>query len=373
MLTTLVCGLYLQPAASHAKPLCTAVLDVQMGRMIVEDGACDRRVTPASTFKIALAVMGYDAGFLIDESSPALPYKPGDPAWGGAAWKRTITPTLWMKDSVVWYSQRITRQLGSPRLRGYADAFGYGNADFAGDAGRDNGLERAWIGSSLAISPREQVTFLQRLVDRALPATPEAQRKAMALVEARQLDSGWMVRGKTGMAYPRRADGEFDRSRAFGWYVGWAEKGGRLLVFAHLIQDETALATPAGYRARDTFLRDLPRLAAEPVSAEPPRMPQAQREEKPWQQDRPWREEKCLRYTQAWTDLLARTGKAGLGTAFITRHDAFIASGCTSGADVCPQSPREFEAANLLTIRAMNAGMASTFLPFSCKGQTAPG
>jgi hypothetical protein len=86
---------------------------------------------------------------------------------------------------------------------------------------------------------------------------------------------------------------------------------------------------------------------------------------------RSWRETKCERYRQAWAEVRRRFGIRDLGPAFIERHDAFIASGCTADADVCPRSDREIEIANILTIAAMNAGTASTFLPFSCKPETA--
>jgi hypothetical protein len=56
-----------------------------------------------------------------------------------------------------------------------------------------------------------------------------------------------------------------------------------------------------------------------------------------------------------------------VGQEFRERHDAFLASGCTARADVCPRSAEEFEVANMLTIAAMNAGTASTFLPFACR------
>ncbi len=79
-----------------------------------------------------------------------------------------------------------------------------------------------------------------------------------------------------------------------------------------------------------------------------------------------WTEEKCRRYRAAWDTLSARTGRRGLGPDFIQRHEAFIGSGCTTQGDVCPRSPEELEAANMLTIMAMNAGMSSTFLPFGC-------
>ncbi len=84
-------------------------------------------------------------------------------------------------------------------------------------------------------------------------------------------------------------------------------------------------------------------------------------------QQRSWSEEKCFRYQKAWIELVRRSGKEGLGTEFMDRHNAFIDSGCTTVADVCPRSPRELDVANVMTIQAMNAGMASTFLPFACR------
>lgn len=79
-----------------------------------------------------------------------------------------------------------------------------------------------------------------------------------------------------------------------------------------------------------------------------------------------WTEVKCARYTKAWTDALARRGQTGLSQDFLDRHRAFLASGCTAPADVCPRSPEEFAMANILTVMAMNAGTASTFPPFKC-------
>ena len=82
---------------------------------------------------------------------------------------------------------------------------------------------------------------------------------------------------------------------------------------------------------------------------------------------RSWPEVKCDRYKAAWAEALSRRGRAGLGPAFIERHGAFIASGCTAAADVCPRSEEELAMANILTIAAMNFGTASTFLPFACR------
>jgi len=80
-----------------------------------------------------------------------------------------------------------------------------------------------------------------------------------------------------------------------------------------------------------------------------------------------WSEGKCERYKKAWSDALARRGTQGLGQEFLDRHEAFLASGCTAQADVCPRSAEELDLANVLVILAMNAGTASTFPPFFCR------
>jgi len=80
-----------------------------------------------------------------------------------------------------------------------------------------------------------------------------------------------------------------------------------------------------------------------------------------------WTEQKCARYRQAWADVQARRGVQGIGQEFLERHEAFLASGCTAKVDVCPRSSEELDLANLLTVAAMNAGTASTFLPFACR------
>ena len=80
-----------------------------------------------------------------------------------------------------------------------------------------------------------------------------------------------------------------------------------------------------------------------------------------------WPEVKCERYKKAWADALARRGARGLSEDFIASHEAFLASGCTARANVCPRSAEELDLANVLTVLAMNAGTASTFLPFACR------
>jgi beta-lactamase class D len=253
-------------AAARARPLCLLVMDASDSALLLAEGDCRSRVTPASTFKIALAVMGFDAGLLKDAHHPEFAYREGDVDWGGENWKQPTDPARWLKYSVVWYSQRLALALGRPRLEAYLRAFDYGNDDLSGDPGLDNGLERGWIGSSLKISPQEQANFLRRLVERRLPVSPFAMEQASAIVEIRDGGAGWTLHGKTGSAFPRKEDGQQDLDHGFGWYVGWAEKEGRVLVFVRLDQDERKEAVSGGLRARDALIEQWPSLAAQASS-----------------------------------------------------------------------------------------------------------
>lgn len=253
-------GMVVVPA--EAKTICTVIADAQTGAAIVQKGQCDARFTPASTFKIPLAVMGYDSGFLKDAHNPKLPFRKGYPEWGGDAWRQPTDAARWLQYSVVWFSQQITADLGPNKFHDYARRFDYGNADVSGDPGKDNGLERSWIASSLKISPIEQITFLRRLINHQLPVSRDAIDKTLAIVEGRTLPSGWAVQGKTGMAYPRNADSSFDTSHPWGWYVGWGKKDNRTIVFARLIQDDKKVkdSRSASVRARDSLFEELPSL-----------------------------------------------------------------------------------------------------------------
>ncbi len=93
-----------------------------------------------------------------------------------------------------------------------------------------------------------------------------------------------------------------------------------------------------------------------------------------------WVAQKCAAYRAAWDQALDMFGSDGMNYAFIAGSENFIAAGCTDPTRICPQSAAELEVANALTLAMMNAGAASTFLPFACPhaepeegGWTGPG
>ena len=250
-------------ATSHASTiLCTVIADGTSGKILKQQGNCAQRITAASTFKIALSLMGYDAGYLTDEHLPALPFREGYPDWV-PSWRATTDPTRWISESVVWYSQRLTEWLGPQRLQHYVTVFGYGNEDLSGDPGKNNGLTRAWLSSSLKISALEELAFLEKIVRHQLPVSARAYEMTGRITRLPATSNGWEVHGKAGTGSPIKPDGSEDDARSFGWFVGWATKGERTIVFVRSIQDTPQDAHQelrAGLRARADFLRELPGL-----------------------------------------------------------------------------------------------------------------
>lgn len=74
------------------------------GKVLKAEGDCDQRYYPCSTFKIPLALMGYDTGILENETSPQIEFKKGYVSFLESC-KFPQTPATWMRNSCVWHSQ----------------------------------------------------------------------------------------------------------------------------------------------------------------------------------------------------------------------------------------------------------------------------
>ena len=246
----------LSSTRSAAKTIeCTVILDQQTGAAIVRLGTCDERFTPMSTFKVPLALMGYDAGVLKDAHTPRWDYDPKFDAPKRA--RKAVDPTIWETESILWYSQELTRRLGGEAFDGYVRKLGYGNADTSGLAGQGEPLTHAWLSNSLLISADEQAAFMRRIVSRDLPVSRKAIDMTVSIMPVFEA-GGWTVRGKTGSGWLRRKNGKLNRARPIGWFVGWAEKDGRRIAFARLRIGNETPSEPSGLAVRAIFLEELP-------------------------------------------------------------------------------------------------------------------
>lgn len=221
----------------------------ESGKVVKQEGECKTRHAPCSTFKIAISLMGFDDGFLIDETHPEIPFKEGYDDWL-EVWKQSHNPTAWMKNSTVWYSQVITQHLGMSKFKDYLAKLNYGNQDASGDKGQNNGLTHSWLSSSLQISPEEQTNLINGLINSTLAVSPKAQAMTRNILFADNLPNGWKLYGKTGSGYLLNEDGFQNKNKPMGWFVGWVEKGDRHIVFAHYIEDSEKQETSSGPRAK---------------------------------------------------------------------------------------------------------------------------
>lgn len=75
------------------------LIDGTTSEMIRNFGAgIEERTTPASSFKIVLSLMGYDAGILQNEQTPMWDYQEGYDDFL-ESWKSAQTPQSWMTRS----------------------------------------------------------------------------------------------------------------------------------------------------------------------------------------------------------------------------------------------------------------------------------
>lgn len=183
---------------------------------VIGDKRCQQRLPPCSTFKVPLAVMAFDSGVLKDENQVL--------RWDGKINEREVAnhdqnAKTWMKDSIVWFSQRLTPQIGEKKLKEYLHAFHYGNEDMSA------GITQAWLvrpdaaGPSLKISAYEQAEFMKALWLGALPASKQAIAMTRDITYLETSSKGFRLSGKTGSNYYNSG------KRRLGWFIAHADNG----------------------------------------------------------------------------------------------------------------------------------------------------
>lgn len=212
-------------------------------KVLIQKGECKTPYSPASSFKIALSLIGFDSGIFKTIDNPVWVLPEGVDPYINVC-KADQSPRTWMKNSCLWYSQILTTKLGMKKFQEYVTNFNYGNMDLSG------GLTAAWVSSSLKISPLEQINFLQKITSQKLLITKKAYEKTKEIMLIQELSGGWKLYGKTG-------NGMLSNDLQHGWFVGYVEKNNRTIEFASHIVDQEKHDTFASFRARNEALNKL--------------------------------------------------------------------------------------------------------------------
>ncbi len=244
------------PAIAETYQGCTLIVSYPEKKIIKKEGDCEQRRSPCSSFKIALALMGYDSHILVDQHRPLWPYKKGYFV-AAPSHEQATNPTLWEKNSVVWYSQKLTRKLGMKKFQAYVNQFNYGNKDLLGDDSKNNGLTHAWLDSSLKISPSEQVGFILNFLSENLGLSKRAYEMTRDILPEFITKNNWIVKGKSGSGWITTVNGSIDKNHPQGWFVGWAEKDNKKIIFAEFVIENHSSEIPGGTVAKEKLLNEL--------------------------------------------------------------------------------------------------------------------
>lgn len=182
--------------------------------VVVDRARAETRFRPASTFKIANALIALDAGVV---SGPDEIFR-----WNGEPrafriWERDMTLRDAMRLSAVPVFQEIARRTGLERMRRRVADLNYGNAEI-GEV-----VDRFWLDGPLTISAVEQVDFLERLVSRRLPVSGSSVEITRELI--RKSNGPRSLFAKTGTVTTNGI-------AVLGWLVGWVEAPDGVHLFA---------------------------------------------------------------------------------------------------------------------------------------------
>lgn len=235
----------------QGKNACFILFDTNQNKIVTEYNSkrCETQISPDSTFKIALSLMAFDQQLISQQTI----FK-----WNGtkheyAVWNQNQTPQSWLKNSVVWVSQDLTTKMGDEKIKNYLQEFNYGNKDFSGTPGKNDGLTAAWIENSLKISPKEQLIFLNDLVTNKIPVSQDALDNTKANMYLETSPTQWKLYGKTGSGCASHHFINYQHELQNGWFIGYVQKDKQTYVFVLNFADvkKPKISAAAGMRAEN--------------------------------------------------------------------------------------------------------------------------
>ncbi|MFZ4116733.1 MAG: penicillin-binding transpeptidase domain-containing protein [Chthoniobacterales bacterium] len=239
-----------------------AFLAQENDTVLCQEGDISTPYAAYSSLKIAISVMGYDDGILLDETHPAVSYQKTDQGhydWLSLIFKQLYDPKAWMEHehmscsfSVAWYSEWVLQQLGLKKFQEYLTSFHYGDQNHLEYSEEKDGSMFLWFKKSLKISTQEQVVFLQKLLAYKLPASPRAQEMTQKILYIEEFSNGWKLYGKSCSGPHGTCLGPHGT-----WFVGWIEHGARKIIFAYHAFDPEHSFIPATMRAKEAVKEKL--------------------------------------------------------------------------------------------------------------------
>lgn len=179
----------------------------------------EERISPLSTFKIMSSIILLEEKIITDVNNQII-------VWDGtiydnATWNSDQTLASAFENSVVWVYEELLSKVDKKVIADYLEKVDYGNKDISGGS-------TFWLDSSLQISLKEQIVFLEGLYYNHF-SFDENTIKIIKELMYESSEEKYVLYGKTGTS----SEGE-------NLYVGFIEKDKSPYFFATYVYEEMA-------------------------------------------------------------------------------------------------------------------------------------
>ncbi len=181
---------------------------------LINAARAERRLVPASTFKIANSLIALETGVVKDENE-IIPF--GGKPQPFKQWERDMPMREAITASAVPIYQELARRIGLERYGVWLARLDLGNRQTG------NALETFWLDGPLEISAIETARFVAKLAQGKLDVSARSQVIVRDMLRLESRDGATLF-GKTGW--------RFSSTPQLGWWTGWVERNGKIHAFA---------------------------------------------------------------------------------------------------------------------------------------------
>lgn len=206
---------------------------------IYNEENCRIRYSPYSTFKIPAALIGLENNVLESEETK-MNYS-GDKYFFDT-WNKDLTLKEAFSVSCVWYFRQVIDKIGQENMQKALNEINYGNCDISQWEGNpineQSDTNGFWLGSSLKITPIEQVEVLENIFENKTNFSSDSIAILKNIMYCDNINNV-SVYGKTGSGKDNSA-----------WFTGFVEKDSKNTYFAVHLEDKNA-ENIAGAKAKE--------------------------------------------------------------------------------------------------------------------------
>lgn len=174
----------------------------------------DSAYTPASTFKILNSLIALETKVISNENE-VIKWDGTDRGW--SKWNQDQSMKSAIAVSCVWFYQELAGRIGKTEMKKWIHKIGYGNELMGAN------IDNFWFEGDLKISAKEQVAFLEGLINNNLPFKQKNQETVKKIMITDSTEH-YIIHSKTGLGGRRNPQ--------IGWLIGYIEKAKRIWIFA---------------------------------------------------------------------------------------------------------------------------------------------